>query len=790
MKSNPLIIFIFIILSLFGVSLFALDYIEPKFGTKPEHLSANIPSASDYNFEGWNIAGLGFLNRTELSFEIGNQIKAESDAMDFQTIYAGYSKPTMKWGVFSIGISDFLNMSESSNSDYIYPYIGYSKEFFDIFSFGGAYALETKLANDSQNLLNGIAQFGLMINIYNYIRLGASVENRGYYGKIDSARVGASIIFPALSRDYAFIGTDLNSSFGDIKLFDSAHLERANMNFGGGIKFGFFSIKGWLSKDARYEDSPNKIFLELSLSNSISSDKLHSVSICGRLRKIKNDYFLESGITYASGESIIGRKKMDKAEKLKIDHKLEDAIKYYQKSHRLLITDDYKNTATQNIQSVRQMLKDNESFYKTGMDYYNSKKYDKAIDEFEKIPWWSEFYLDAQSKLRISKDEYLSYLYNTITIKIRDKNIKEARQYLNNLYKLDPEYKTIDRYVALENKIGEIEVTERNIKIHSLYEQALAKYNIQQFEEADKVFKEIMAIDQFYMDIKQKINVCERLTEAMFHYRQLEYSKSAEICMQVSIQYSDEPIANALYNKALGEIEYNNNRFQEAIRLWNIALSIQKNSYNFKDTYLENKLDIARKNLAIDKATQAIDKRKYDEAISILESLKDNNLAQNLIQKAKKGQELLNLYEQAILNFENNQYREAEEKLLHCLSIDPDFSDAKQKLESIYKDLLSEVRSIFFRIPMDRERKILKEVEPKLNMIIMAEYANRRDIASAYLYSGAIYIILPPRDKDKAMKLFIKALNTDSKCELTDDINYPDVSEVFSNARLIVFPKQ
>jgi tetratricopeptide (TPR) repeat protein len=406
-----------IILFLFTVSLLASDEIEPKFGTKPEHLSANITSARDFNFEGWNIAGLGFLDRSELAFEVGNPIKvaSESDTMNFQTIYAGYSKPTMKWGVFSIGISDFLNMVKSNNKDSIYSYIGYSKEFLNLFSLGGAYALETELTNDSQNLLNGITQFGLMINIYNYIHLGASIENRGYYDKIDFARVGASIIFPALSRNYAFIGADLNSSFKDIKLFDSATSELENMNVGGGIKLGFFSIKGWLSKDIRYKDSPYKGFIELSLSKSISSDRLHSITLGGRLYESENEYFLTNELTYASGESIAGKKNINKAEKLMSEYNLKDAIKYYQKSKRLLISDDYKNTATQNVQSARKMLNDNESFYKSGIEYYNSQKYDKAIDEFKKIPWWSEFYLDAQSELRISKNEYVSQLYNTIT---------------------------------------------------------------------------------------------------------------------------------------------------------------------------------------------------------------------------------------------------------------------------------------------------------------------------------------------------------------------------------------
>jgi len=783
--SLSIIMHICIILFLFTASLLASDEIEPKFGTKPEHLSANITSARDFNFEGWNIAGLGFLDRSELTFEVGNPINAasESDTMNFQTIYAGYSRPTIKWGVFSVGVGDFLNMVNSNNKHSIYPYIGYSKEFLNLFSLGGAYALETELMNGNQNLLNGITQFGLMINIYNYIHLGASIENSGYYDKIDSARVGASIIYPASSRNYAFIGADLNSSFKEIKLFDSATSELENINVGGGIKLGFFSIKGWLSKDVRYKGSPYRGFIELSLSKSISNDRLHSITLGGRLYENENEYFLTSGVTYSTGESIAGKKNMNMAEKLMSEYSLKDAIKYYKRSKHLLISEDNKNTATQNEQSAIKMLNDNNSFYSNGNNYYESQEYDKAILEFKKIPSWSEYFVDAQRKLRISKNEYTSQLYDTITIKIKDKNTKEAKQYLDNLYAVDPEYKTIDRYVALENKIKEIEMTERKMKLQSLYQQAIAKYNEQQFDEAGKVFKEIIAIDPFYMDVKQKTDTCERLTKAIVLYKQLEYSESAEICKQVSTQYPDEPIAKALYNKALGEIEYNNKRFQEAIRLWSITLSIEKNSYSFKDTYLENKLDIAEKRFAIEKATQAIDKRKYDEAILILKPLEDYEPAKNLIQQARKGQEVLKLYEQAIFNFESKQYSEAEKKLLDCLSIDPDFNDAKQKLEILYKDLLSEVRSVFLGILMDQEQKILEEIKAKLDMIINAQYADRKDIASAFLYSGTIYIILPPKDKAKAKDLFIKALNANLKCELTNDINYPDVSEVFNDAK-------
>ncbi len=778
MKAKILMkIYICIVLYQFAAQLLALENIRPVFGTKPEGLSANVNSAKGYNFEGWNPAGLGFLDRKELIFEVGlfpfiNSPKI--DSQNYQTIYVGYSRPTMKWGTFSLGIADFLDIE--NNTDYFFPYIGYSREFMNLFSFGGIYALETKLANNELSPLYGIGQFGLMANIYDYIRLNASIENLGSHYDIESMRIGASIIFPALSRNGIFISADINSSLDNIKYFKSAESQWENLNIGGGIKIAFILIRAWVSKNLANKDSSCDTFLEVSLSKNISDDRLHSISFGSKVHRFGDDYFMAGEIVYASGESISARKSMDKAERLMSGENIGDAKRYYGKSQRLFLSENQVNTAKRKWLLADSMLKANREAYNNGLDYYNKKEYNKAIKEFEKIPSWSELYSYSQKELNLSKDEYAKQLYDSAKIKLNYNYPEEAKQYLAKIYALDPKYRAINQYQDLEKQIGLLKSKEIQAKLKLLYQEAMEKYIKQQFDEANEAFKKIISIEPSYSNARSKLGVSEKLASAMVYYRQAKYDKSIGVCSQVLLEYPDDLVAQALYNKVLGESEYDKNNLEYAIKFWNTALDIERNLGIYRDRSLENRLSLAKKRLAIADAKQAIEQREYDKAISILSQYKDYEPALDIMK-------ILQFYRQAILEIENKQYLKAEKELLKCLSIDPNFDYAINDLEKTYKDLLSEVRIVFFRIPMDRERKILGEIEPKLKAIVDAQYADPKDIASAYLYLACIHIILPPKDEERARQLFMNALESDPMCILTKDIDFPDTQEIFKKAR-------
>lgn len=145
-------------------------------------------------------------------------------------------------------------------------------------------------------------------------------------------------------------------------------------------------------------------------------------------------------------------------------------------------------------------------------------------------------------------------------------------------------------------------------------------------------------------------------------------------------------------------------------------------------------------------------------------------------------------YGEAKLDYENEKYEEAEQKFKKCLEIDPDHDDSKSLLINIYKDILSKVRSSYTKALVDPSGNILKDIKPKLSLIAETEYADLKDIACAYIYLGAIQVVFE-KDDDAGKDMFVKALNTYPKSELTNDLDDPDIKKVFDEAKREFFLK-
>lgn len=754
------------------------DEFIPGFGSKLQRLSPTISSAKDKNYDGWNVAGLGFQDRTRIGLEIGFLPFHSSDDFDssnIRTTNISCSIPTLRWGTPCIG---FGSVESPGNAGYLYPYIGYSRSFKDIFSIGGLYSLE--LSADDLAPLNGIEQLGLIFNFFDYIHVGASVENSGYLDDIDSARIGTALIVPIFAGNSIIIRSDLNTSFKDIYDYKKTAIQLHNLNIGGDIETKHLSIEGGFIKDLYDDNSKWGWTMNFSVNMPLSRDEAKVFNIDSVVIKHKDEYFLTNGISYVTGESVKGRRYVGKASKLMSDSRYEIADQYLQKSEKFLVEKDNIEGVSEKRVYIRQTLNDNETYFRNGNSYMDANEFSNAIKEFEKIPKWSGFYDNANRNISVTKSLELesnaTKSYSLGTQKLRYGDYEGAILDFKEILSMKPEYRDTQSLI----KMAEERLKQRETE--SLYNEAMKQYNDQKFMLA---YEKFIKIDPSYKDVKKASDICANLADAMNYYGQLNYAKTIEICNRLLVKYPNEVMASILLKKSKGNIEYDNENLGEAIEFWNTALRIEENAKIPIDTGIKSRKDLVEKRLLIMQATRAMSENKFDDALSVLSQLSDYKPALDLRESIIKKKESCQLYEQAIQEYEERRYSEAEKNFIECLEIDPDNSNALYSLKILYKDILSEVRSEYSDIYVHTDT--LGIVEPKLNVIIESKYADNKDIACSYLYLGVIYITIDKvKDEDKAKELFIKALTADLKCNITPDIDFKDVMRVFESSKQIL----
>lgn len=744
----------------------------PGFGTKFQGLSANIVGAEDANHEGWNVAGLGLLDRVEVTFGIElYPFETLSEPGEIHASFMEYSKPTLRYGTLSVGFGTIKG--ELDETYYLYPYIGYSRQFLDFFSLGAAYSLG--LSTEDSSLLNSVEQVGVMFNFYDFVHLGTSVENRGRVGDmIESLRFGGALIIPITGRNSVTLRTDVNTSVQDISHFSfdgslGDYISLHNLHIGGELNTRYFSISGGIFEDLGSEGSQLEGVVEIKLSFPSTLRKPNTVDFSCSLTQHEERYFLTNRITYNIGESVKGKRYMKKGENLMSEHFLESAAEYFLKSGRLFLGEEAKRKAYSRRSYALEVLRNNRSYYQNGERYMREERYSEAIKEFEKLPSWSVLYARGSTRLEEARALGMERIYSSAKQDCEKGYFDKA---ISRFQELPRNYRDVGLQIKMTKEKA------KQAKIKSLYKLAMDKYYNLQFDMAGEAFAGIVALDSFYKDAKRREKICAKLSEATIHYRRWQYNKTIEICDLISYEH----LARSLRYKATGNIEYDRDRLEQAIQLWKAALDLEKESGASVDTYLANRMIHAEYCLAMEQAKQAMKEDDYDEAIMILDRLNDYKSAEDLKKTAIVEREAYQLYEEAVNDYEAERYAEAEKKLLESLDLDPDSVRAKYMLSAMYKDLLSEARSKHTQIYVHQEDRLMQEIEAELNMVVRSQYAGRKDRATAYLYLGAIYVGFF-KDEDIAKEMFIRALEANPNCSLPADTEYSDVKRVFEAAK-------
>lgn len=683
---------------------FASDENILGFGSKRMGLTPNIPLAKNKDYEDWNIATLGFLDRLELTLEQGFHPFSEPKEFDYEairTINIGSGIPFFRFGTLGLGLG--VIEDDSGTNSLLYPYLAYSRHFKDRLSLGIAYSIETPQSkigtvdNTKYFKQNSLEQFGVILKLFKYVRMGFNIENQGYLDDIESVRPGIALVLAEFKRNFMFnsfyLGSDLDFSLNDIFLFKSSKYSLHNLHLDVGIETRYFSIEGGFFKDLSNKSLPLEGSLCFTISLPFRSNNPIDANYSVQNAIYNNQNFLTQKFNLTVGDSVEGKWYMKKADELMDKFQMENAIDCFDTSKDYLISQTNIQHVNDESLKASQMLKNNRDHYQNGIKFTKEGKLDVAINELNKIPYWSQFY-------------------------------DSAKQNLSNLNKQK----------------------EKLDYITDLYQQGIGYYHEREFDKAYNKFNDILGIDAFYKDSKQKSEICQKLSKADEYYKKGSYDETIKTCDLILKSYPNEPMIKILHDKSEGYINYIDNKFQQAIEFWSLAQRIDKESGNTVDTNIE-------KNII--KAKEQITARKIKADL---------------------------FYREAKLDYENEKYEEAEQKSKKCLEIDPDHDDSKSLLIDIYKDILSKVRSSYSKALVDPSGNILKDIKPKLSLIAGAEYADPKDIACAYIYLGAIQVVFE-KDDNRGKDMFIKALNTYPKSELTNDINDSDIKKVFDEAR-------
>lgn len=732
----------YIILNLYTMASFAYDEADLYFQTRYQGISTNITTARNANSSGWNVAGLGFLDREKFVFKITlgtPDTLTEPGSDEFYAIYAEYSTPMVRSGTYGVGFG--LVNNGPGETGYAHPYIGYSREFLNLLSLGASYGYALELPVDKVPWTNSIEQIGLMFNLFNdYIHLGESLKNSGNFANIESARTGIALIIPISTNSSIILRGDL-----DISLRNKAGERRLyNLYFGEEIVTKYLSIGVGINKNPSpgKRDSPRRSSVEVAIRISSDNKRPHTIGLDSVVTWHKDQYLLANSLSRSGGESVRGRRYMRNAEKLVEKHHLKEAAESFEKAEQLLLKKDNKEKAAKGRLEAINTLVEHELHFKRGFEYYIKAEYALTIRELEQIPYWSEFYDSAKSLLEASK-----------------KREEEKQIQLTKAKKEEM------------NRLGTNQYIDR------------------QFDNAYYIFTELVKIDPDYHNARLKAYICKGLAEAAAYFKRSEYDATVEACDQILKQYPNAPMVNALKYKAKGYIEYNNDNISQAINFWNMALKMENEAGATIDDSITKKINEAERRLVIlqntkieDTARRLIEAGKYSEAISMLNQIPDYGPALAFIELAKKKLEISQIYEQAIRDYQSKRYMEAERKFLKCLELDPGHTEAMRKLVMLYNGLLNEAMRDYPEIYMDTEGEVAKKLEFDLNKIVSSKYADPRDITDAYILLGGIYVRVF-KDRTKAEEKFIKALKINPNCSIPEVLNYTDVRETFRSAK-------
>ncbi|MBU2258341.1 MAG: tetratricopeptide repeat protein, partial [Candidatus Omnitrophica bacterium] len=252
---------------------------------------------------------------------------------------------------------------------------------------------------------------------------------------------------------------------------------------------------------------------------------------------------------------------------------------------------------------------------KEAIDLFNKQEYSGSANLFSEILELNPDHKEAKDYAQIKipdliKEQRIRDLYREAILGFSVENYDEAAKAFNEIIALDPGQIQAQEYI--ESKIPQILNKQ---KVQALYNEAIASFNNREYENANGIFNQILALDpqqinaREYLETKiplalkeQKINNLYK--EALDYFSQGDYIGAKELFQEIIsldpqqvkatyyLQQMLPPILNksgaeSLYTKAV--IYFNSGEYVKALNLFNELLILQPEHPKAR-MYVENKI--------------------------------------------------------------------------------------------------------------------------------------------------------------------------------------------------------
>jgi len=310
--------------------------------------------------------------------------------------------------------------------------------------------------------------------------------------------------------------------------------------------------------------------------------------------------------------------------------------------------------------------------YNNGEDYFRNRNFSKAKDFFQKV-------IDINDKNTMAKkaidyikrcdeelkktksEEEIAKKFTQGIMAFKKRKYDDAIQIWQEIKKLDPENKFVDKYIEYAKKAQD----ERGNKN---YQDGLSAYKTGDYLKAQKFFKKALEVNPNLKKAKMYLS---------------------KVNTYIATEVEKKRIEGDTYFKA--------DNYDGALKDYQTILTYEPDNDEIKDKVALTKKILDRYNKGVDN----FDSKNYADAIDYFKQMADLNpssaIAEKYIKRAtQEGKKQVKAWFSQGLEFmQNNELRRAKNRFASVLRADPNNSEAKKKLKEVEKMIAVALKSAY-----------------------------------------------------------------------------------------------
>lgn len=377
------------------------------------------------------------------------------------------------------------------------------------------------------------------------------------------------------------------------------------------------------------------------------------------------------------------------------------------------------DTSLKNLQGVVK------SFVSKGIDLFNKKKYNSAIEQFEKALNLDKEYVPAKEWLEKTKKLYEKnkiiltieeYMQSGIE-QYQNKNYQQAKSFFEKVLQLRSNHKNANSYIKkCDVELSKLEKQERIARVIT---DGLIQYRRKKYNEAIDIWKKAKEMDPTNKIIDEYISFAEKskqesmnkyFNDGLRFYEEgnlLKAKENLEKALQQNPKHSKakaklSEVKSAIFEqvsvaKNKGRESFNRGDYDEAMEQFRTVLRFEEENDEIVDLLQmaeksRDMMDEGNKMMKEEKYAEAID--KFDEVLGYNKNDKNAKSKKDLavLEGKKRASQW---YNDGLQYYKNNDLKKAYVRFSSVVEANPQHTEAKNMLDKVSKEIDNKVSSYY-----------------------------------------------------------------------------------------------